>query len=110
MVSGTWRENIEAVLESAGLNQAFELIVGKEDVTLRKPEPEAYEKALEGLGVAAGDAVALEDSETGIAAARSAGVPVIAVGHHRAFGEWVGDSKFIAGFEPVEGLLETLGI
>jgi beta-phosphoglucomutase len=110
VVSGTWRENIEAVLEGAGLASAFELIVGKEDVTARKPDPEAYEQALSRLGVHALEAVALEDSPTGMASAKSAGVPVIAVGHHRAFGEWVGDSKFVAGFEPVEGLLERLGI
>ncbi len=110
VVSGTWRENIHAVLESAGLADAFELIVGKEDVTERKPEPEAYLKALERLGVSAAQAVAIEDSPTGIASARAAGVAVIAVGHHRAFGDWVGESKFVAGFEPARGVLEQLGI
>ena len=32
VVSGTWRENVEAVLSTSGLLDAFELIVGKEDV------------------------------------------------------------------------------
>ena len=32
VVSGTWRENIQAVLDSSGLAGSFETIVGKEDV------------------------------------------------------------------------------
>ncbi|MGP0065758.1 MAG: HAD family hydrolase [Isosphaeraceae bacterium] len=108
VVSGTWRENIEAVLEAAGLTDAFETIVGKEDVTARKPAPEAYELALKRLRLSARSAVALEDSATGMASARAAGLRVIAVGHRRPFGDWVGDSAYISGFEPIEGLLEHL--
>ena len=34
VVSGTWRENIRAVLGAAGLENCFETIVGKEDVKI----------------------------------------------------------------------------
>ena len=108
VVSGTWRENIQAVLEAAGLADAFETIVGKEDVTARKPAPEAYQLALKRLRLSARSAVALEDSPTGMASARAAGLRVIAVGHRRPFGDWVGDAAYISGFEPAEGLLEHL--
>jgi len=110
VVSGTWRENIEAVLGAVGLASAFETIVGKEDVKVVKPDPEAYLLAVRQLGIPPRDAVAFEDSPSGLAAARAAGIPVIAVGHRRSFGDWVGNAAYISGLEPVEGLLRHLGL
>ena len=110
VVAGTWRENIEVVLSTSGLLAAFELIVGKEDVRSVKPDPEAYLLALSRLGLSAGETVAIEDSPTGLAAARAAGIPGIAVGHRREFGGWVGDSTYFSGLEPVSGLLRYLGL
>ena len=108
VVSGTWRENIQTVLEAAGLAECFNFVVGKEDVKAVKPAPEAYELALKKLRITAKSAVAIEDSPSGVAAARAAGLRVIAVGHRRAFGDWVGNSLYVSGFEPVEGMLEHL--
>jgi HAD superfamily hydrolase (TIGR01509 family) len=110
VVSGTWRENVEAVLAAPGLSDRFELIVGKEDVAAVKPDPEAYVLALRRLGVGPGQAMAIEDSPSGLAAARAAGVRCIALGHRREFGPWVGDSVYCTGFEPVSGLLPHLGL
>jgi HAD superfamily hydrolase (TIGR01509 family) len=110
VVSGTWRENIQVVLESAGLADAFEAIVGKEDVTARKPSPEPYQLALKRLRLSARSAVALEDSPTGLSAARDAGLRVIAIGHRHPCGEWVGEAAYIPGFVPADGLLEHLGL
>jgi sugar-phosphatase len=73
-----------------------------------KPSPEAYQVALERLKCAPRAAVAIEDSPAGIAAARAAGIRVIAVGHRHAFGDWVGDAAYISGFEPASGLLKLL--
>ena len=109
IVSGTWRENVEAVLSNPGLAGAFELIIGKEDVGAVKPDPEAYLLALRRMGISAGQAVAIEDSPTGLAAARSAGIPSLAVGHRREFGPWVGDSTYFTGLEPVSGVLQPPG-
>ena len=53
VVSGTWRENIEVVLEASDLAEAFDLIIGKEDVTSVKPAPEAYQLALKRLRLSA---------------------------------------------------------
>ena len=110
VVSGTWRENIRTVLSAAGLDDCFETIVGKEDVTSVKPAADAYLLALKKLRVSARSAVAIEDSPTGLASARAAGIRVIAVGHRHPFGDWVGDSLYVSGFEPVEGLLRNLGL
>ncbi len=110
VVSSTWRENITAVLGAAGLADLFDSIVGKEDVTALKPAPEAYELALKKLRLAARSTVAIEDSPTGLASARAAGISAIAVGHRRPFGEWVGDAAYVSGFEPALGLLKHLGL
>jgi beta-phosphoglucomutase len=110
VVSSTWRENIEAVLDTAGLADSFDLIVGKEDVTAVKPAPEAYQLALKRLRLAPRATVALEDSPSGLASARAAGIRAIAVGHRYPFGEWVGDATYISGFEPAHGLLQHLGL
>jgi HAD superfamily hydrolase (TIGR01509 family) len=110
VVSATWHENIQAVLIAAGLVDCFEAIVGKEDVTSVKPAAEAYLLALKKLQVSAKAAVAIEDSPAGLQSARAAGIRVVAVGHRHPFGDWVGDSLYVSGFEPVEGLLRNLGL
>jgi HAD superfamily hydrolase (TIGR01509 family) len=109
VVSTTWRENIQTVLEAAGLADAFEVVVGKEDVSAVKPDPEPYALALSRLGVAAQDAVALEDCASGLEAARGAGVRAIAVGHRLPNGGWVGSAEYVADLTDTEGLLGLLG-
>jgi HAD superfamily hydrolase (TIGR01509 family) len=110
VVSGTWRENVEIVLHSAGLADAFGLIVAKEDVTRRKPDPEAYRLALKKLRLSPQSVAAIEDSPSGLSAAREAGIRrLIALGHRRPFGDWVGDADYLDGLKPVERLLELLG-
>jgi HAD superfamily hydrolase (TIGR01509 family) len=59
----------------------FDLIVAGDDVTNAKPHPEAYLKAAELLGVDPREAVAIEDSLTGLAAAVAAGTIAIGVPH-----------------------------
>jgi HAD superfamily hydrolase (TIGR01509 family) len=108
VVSGTWRENIETVLNSVRLLRRFEIVVAKEDVLAPKPAPDAYLLALEKLSIRPRSAIAIEDSPTGVAAARAAGLRVIAVGHRHPFGDWVGDAPYVSGFEPVDGLLKQL--
>ena len=49
------------------------------DVEHEKPDPECYELALARLGIAPADAVAFEDTEAGVAAARAAGIRCVAV-------------------------------
>ena len=50
-----------------------------EDTATHKPEPGPYLAVLEELGVAPGEAVALEDSPNGITSARAAGIFCVAV-------------------------------
>jgi beta-phosphoglucomutase len=110
VVSGTWRANVEAVLKSSGLADAFELIVGKEDVKAGKPDPQCYRLAVKRLKVTPTTTVALEDSPSGLAAARGAGLRVLAVGHRRPQGDWVGASEFVPSLAHPARVLELLGL
>lgn len=84
--SGALRSDIDAVLRAAGFEHSFELVVTAEEVTRSKPDPESYLLALERLmqthpdrGIRAEGVVAIEDTPTGIAAARGAGLLVLGV-------------------------------
>lgn len=110
VVSTTWKENINIVLKVAGLVDLFQAVVGKEDVTLVKPEPDGYRLALERLGLAAEDAIALEDSATGLAAARSAGLNTLAVGHRQPRGDWVGSSDFVEDLTNLPKVMALIGL
>lgn len=59
--------------------QSFDAVVCLDDVVMTKPHPEAYLRALQLLDLRAGDAIALEDSIPGVAAATAAGIPTIAI-------------------------------
>ncbi|MFE2270923.1 HAD family hydrolase [Streptomyces lavendulae] len=61
------------------LGRHFDAVVTGDDVTRRKPDPEAYLRAAAALGAAPGRCLAVEDSLTGVAAARAAGMTVVAV-------------------------------
>jgi len=77
--------NIELGLQKLKLENTFEHIVGKVDVTHGKPHPEVYLKSLELLGMAAENCVVFEDSKAGIQSARNAGIKVVGIasGHSK---------------------------
>jgi sugar-phosphatase len=54
-------------------------MITADDVLHGKPSPEPYLKGAALLGVAAGDCLVFEDTPAGVAAARSAGMRVIAL-------------------------------
>ncbi len=67
-------------LEIAGFQDRFDVVLSAHEVSAPKPSPEPYLEACRRLGVEPGpDVVALEDSPTGVAAARAAGLTVIGV-------------------------------
>jgi HAD superfamily hydrolase (TIGR01509 family) len=66
-------------LERLGLRDHFGVTCTRELTPLSKPDPGVYLAALEALGVAASDAIAYEDTDVGVAAARAAGLAVVAV-------------------------------
>lgn len=84
IASGALRGEVEAILRSGGLRDAFAAIVGAEDVANGKPHPEPYLAALGRLearapGLRPEQCLVFEDSMPGIASARAAGMTVVAV-------------------------------
>ena len=77
--SSTHRENITTTLEVLGLEEFFDAIVTSEDVKRGKPDPEVFLTAASRIEVAPVDAVVFEDALVGIAAAKAAGMRVVAV-------------------------------
>jgi HAD superfamily hydrolase (TIGR01509 family) len=82
LASSSNREVIEVVMETSGWGGRFATWVSSEEVARGKPAPDVYLEALRRLGVAAGDAAAVEDSHNGILSARAAGTRVIAIPNH----------------------------
>ena len=70
---------VDLKLAAIGLTGAFDLVLGGDDVTRGKPEPDIYLKAAAGLGLPPEQCIAIEDSPIGIAAAVAAGTCTIAV-------------------------------
>jgi len=66
-------------VELAGLLARFDVVVESSVVGVRKPEPRFYELALEQLGVAATDAVFLDDLGVNLKPARAMGMHTIKV-------------------------------
>ena len=70
---------VDGHLERRGIRELFTVTECREDSAVRKPQHAPYLTTLDRLGTAAENAVAVEDSPPGIAAARAAGLYCIAV-------------------------------
>jgi HAD superfamily hydrolase (TIGR01509 family) len=68
-----------ATLRSHAMAPAFETVVSADDVVHNKPAPDGYLLALQRMGLQAHEAVALEDTEHGVAAATAAGLACVAI-------------------------------
>ena len=80
LVSASPRRLVNAVLEAVP-NHPFAHTISADDVLRGKPHPDPYFRAAELLNVDIGRSIILEDSPTGVTAARASGAWVIAVPH-----------------------------
>jgi HAD superfamily hydrolase (TIGR01509 family) len=80
LVSNSPLRFVRRSLEIVGFHDVFDVVLSAHEVAAPKPAPDPYLEACRRLGVEPGpDVVALEDSPTGVAAARAAGLTVIGV-------------------------------
>lgn len=80
IVTTTSRANVQALLKrhfGGSPCGPFDLVLCGEDVAAKKPDPEVYLRALAALRLPPPEALAIEDSPGGVAAARAAEVPVL---------------------------------
>jgi HAD superfamily hydrolase (TIGR01509 family) len=80
LVSNSPLSFVQRSLEIVGFVEHFDVVLSAHEVAAPKPAPDPYLEACRRLGVEPGpDVIALEDSPTGVAAARAAGLTVIGV-------------------------------
>jgi len=77
VVTNAPRANAEQELRGIGLESRFETLVIGEELPFAKPHPLPYLTGLERLQGSAATSLAFEDSLSGIAAARAAGIAVV---------------------------------
>ncbi|XP_028390883.1 uncharacterized protein LOC114515780 [Dendronephthya gigantea] len=73
VATGSSRYQVEEVLGLAGLRHLFDVVVGNEDYSLHKPNPDAFLTACEKLNVDPTKCWGFEDTEIGLESIRSAG-------------------------------------
>lgn len=79
------RANLDLILEITGIAKYLGAVVGMEDTTRGKPDPQVFLVGAERLGVAPSGCVVFEDAPAGIQAARAGGMRCVAVrfaAHH----------------------------
>lgn len=69
--------NVDFLLDTAHLRHYFRVVVDGHQVLHPKPHPEVYLRVAELLGIPPANAIVFEDSPSGVAAARAAGMRVI---------------------------------
>jgi HAD superfamily hydrolase (TIGR01509 family) len=79
LASNSPRYLVDDALATSGLADAFDAIVTADDVEHAKPAPDIYRLVCARLGVSPSEALALEDSASGVTAAKAAGLTCIAV-------------------------------
>lgn len=84
LVSSAEKGIVEACLQKLSISSFFDAVVFKQHPLRTKPSPDLYLKALDLLNVSAEHALAIEDAESGIAAANAAGVFALWLTHDRA--------------------------
>lgn len=79
VVTNAPRDNAEFMLQTLNLAQRFPITVIGEDLGYAKPHPLPYLTALQKLGISAQQALAFEDSVTGVKSAVAAGLITIGI-------------------------------
>lgn len=106
LVSSASSQSVDSFLERSGYADAFEFHLDGSQVVQAKPAPDCYRLALEKLGLRPDQCVVVEDSENGVRAARTAGIPVLFLAKERDFSGFRQDD----GVMVVSELMEVGGL
>lgn len=100
VTSSSIRE-FEVVMKKTNLLRYFSSILTAEDFQKGKPDPEPYNKGLQSLGTLADMTVAIEDSVSGVKAAKSAGLKCIAVLHTNSYDRLASADKIVQTLQDI---------
>jgi HAD superfamily hydrolase (TIGR01509 family) len=84
VATSSGRSYADRLLTRHGLADRFAFVLGSEDVTQGKPDPEIYRLATERFAVGAEELLVLEDSPAGVQAGRGAGAVSVGVPHEHS--------------------------
>ena len=79
VVSGSTRHHLEIFVETLGIAEQLQFIIGPEDYEEGKPSPEPYVEAARRLNVQPDRCVVFEDSRVGVLSAKAAGMFCVAL-------------------------------
>jgi len=82
LVTGSPRQDVEAIFAKNGLSRFFKTIVTRTEVVNSKPHPESYELCCRQLGLSVDHCIAIEDTANGVKSAKAAGLVCYAVQHN----------------------------
>lgn len=77
VASSSHRSYVDQVLHYLGFPFEVDAVIGGDEVTVPKPNPDVFLRAQEKLGIAKENCLILEDSRNGIIAAHAAGIDVV---------------------------------
>ena len=106
------RANLDLCLAARGLTETFAATVSGEDVRRGKPAPDIFLLAAEHLGARPAECLVFEDAPAGIAAARAAGMRVVALQTSHTAEEIAGADAIVKDFTELtpERLAEDGGL
>ena len=81
--SNSVRTTVETLMELSKLDRYLDLLLSSNDVTIPKPSPEIYLKAMEILNVNPSESLILEDNDHGLKAAYDSGAHVMRINSPR---------------------------
>lgn len=79
MTTSSNKKSTMVLLDRAGLQHNFDVVVTCEDYARKKPDPESYILTAKKLGIDAKDCIVIEDSVVGVEAAKKAKMKCIAI-------------------------------
>ncbi|TMN94091.1 HAD family phosphatase [Pseudoalteromonas sp. S558] len=79
LVTGSAKSEAIPILKGLGFYELFDTVVTKDDVVNPKPAGDPYTLALKQINIQAGNAIAVEDTFTGVTAANNASLRVVAI-------------------------------
>jgi beta-phosphoglucomutase len=74
------RQSVETMMKLSALEPYLDLLISNEDVSIGKPDPEMYTKAMSTLEVKPEECLILEDNDHGIQAAIASGGSLLKIG------------------------------
>lgn len=73
LTSSSSRAEVDLITNAFAIDATFTTTISGDDVTRGKPDPEPYQLTCQKLGIAPNEAVVIEDSKSGVMAAKAAG-------------------------------------